>query len=99
MKTIKEKARESNLNASRSKDDTDIFEEGIESPRCVGISYNCFQNLEKKVNEIFEPSSSTKEAQMKGARHMEEVNEFIKFINEKFDKMEADKGERDEFRS
>ena len=61
MKTVKKRRSESNLNTSLSKDDTDIFEEGIESPRCAGILYSCFQNLEKKVNEIFELSSSTKE--------------------------------------
>ena len=84
MKTMKERRRESSLIISLSKDDTDIFEEGIESPRYAGILYSCLQNLEKKLNEIFELSSSTKESQIKGDRHMEDVNESIKFINEKF---------------
>ena len=57
---------------------TDIFEEGIESPCCAGILYSCLQNLEKKVNEIFQLSSSTKEARIKGVKHMEEVKE--KFV-------------------
>ena len=65
---------ERSLNISLSKDDADIFEEGIESPRCAGILYSCLQNLEKKVNKIFELSSLTKEAQIKGAKHMEEVH-------------------------
>ena len=91
----RKKAREGSLNISFSKDDTDIFEEGIESPRCAGILYSCLQNLEKKVNKIFELSSSTKEAQIKGAKHMEEVNESIKFINEKFEEMEADRKEKE----
>ena len=73
----------------------DIFEEGIESPCCAGILYSCLKNLEKKVNEIFEFSSSTKEAQIKGARHMEEVYESIKFINEKFEEMEADRNKKE----
>ena len=34
----------------------------------------------KKVNKTFELSSSTKEAEIKGTRHMEEVNESIKQI-------------------
>ena len=80
----KKKARESGLNISLSKDDTDIFEEVIESPRFAGILYSWLQNLKKIVNKIFELPSSTKEAQIEGARHMEEVNESIKFINEKF---------------
>ena len=48
--------RERSLNTSLSKDDPDIFEEGIESPGCVGISYSCSQNLEKQVNETFFPN-------------------------------------------
>ena len=53
------------------------------------------QNLEKKRNKIFELSSSTKEAQTKGASHMEKVNIFIKFINEKFEEMEKDRNEKE----
>ena len=85
-KKVRERGREreSSLNTSLSKDDIDIFEEGIESPHWAGIVYSCLQKLEKKVNEIFGLSSSTKEVQIKGARHMEEINESIKFINEKF---------------
>ena len=49
----------------------------------------------KRVNKIFELSSSTKEVQIKGARHMEKVNESIKFINEKFEDMEADRIEKE----
>ena len=86
----RKKVRESSSNTSLSKDDTDVFEEGIESPRCAGILHSCLRNLEKKVNKIFELSSSTKESQIKGTRPMEKVNESIKFINQKFEEMEAD---------
>ena len=58
----RKKVWESSLNALLSKDDTDIFDEGIESPHCAGILYSCLQNLEKKVNEICELTSSTKES-------------------------------------
>ena len=53
MKTMKEGERESSLKTSLSKDDTDIFEEGIESPRCAGILYSCLQNLGKKGKQDF----------------------------------------------
>ena len=36
-----------------------------------------------------------KEADIKGARHMAEVNESMKFINEKFEEMEADRKEKE----
>ena len=49
----RERERESSLNKSLSKDNPDIFEEGIFSQRCVGISYSCSQNLGKQVNETF----------------------------------------------
>ena len=75
----------------------DIFEKGIEFPRCAGILYSCLENLDKKVNKIFELSSSTEEAQIKGARHMEEVNEFIKFINEKIEEVEADRKDKERY--
>ena len=92
----RKKVRESSLNTSLSKEDTYIFEEGIESPFCAGILYSCLQNLGKRVNEIFELCPSTKEAQIKGARHMEEVNESIKFIKEKFEEMEADRKDKEQ---
>ena len=60
--TERQRDRESSLKISLSKSGADIFEEGIESPRCAAILYSCLQNLEKEVNEIFELSSSTKEA-------------------------------------
>ena len=56
----RKKVRESSLNTSLIKDDTDIFEERIESQRYAGILYSCLQNLEKKVKKIFELSSSMK---------------------------------------
>ena len=51
------------------------------------------QSFEKKVNKILELSSSKQKAQIKGAKHMEEINESVKFINEKFKEMEADRKE------
>ena len=46
--------RESSLNVSLSKGDTDIFEEEIESPRWAGVLYSL--KFEKKVSKIFELS-------------------------------------------
>ena len=91
----RKKAREGSLNVSLSKGDMDTFEEGMESPRCAGTLCSCLQNFEKKCNDVFEVSSSMKEAQIKGVRHMEEVNESIKFINEKLKEMEADRKKKE----
>ena len=78
-------ARESSLDLSLS----------IESPRCASIPYDCLKNLELKVNEIYELSSSTKDAQIKGSKQLEDVSESIRFINEKFQEYEADRKEKE----
>ena len=42
------KAKESNLDLSLNQDDTDVFAEGIDSPSCVSIMYDCLRKLHKK---------------------------------------------------
>ena len=54
--------------------------------------YGCLQNLEIKVNEIYEPS--TTQAQIKGQRQMMDASKSIDFINEKFDEFEVDLKEK-----
>ena len=61
----------------------------------MSILYYCLKNLESKVNEIYEVSSSTKDAQIKGARHLEDFSESIKFINKKFEEYEADRKQKE----
>ena len=65
-----------------------------ESLRCASILYDCLKNLELKVNEIYELSSSTTDAQIKGAKQLEDLSESIKFINEKFEEYEADRKQK-----
>ena len=94
----RKKARESSLDLSLSKktsDDTDVFIKGIDSPRCASILYDCLKNLELNVNEVYELSSSTKDAQIKGAKQLQDDNESIKFIKEKFEKHEADRKKKE----
>ena len=91
-------ARESSLNLLLSKetsDDTGVFAEVIESPRCASILYDCLKNLESEVNEIYEPSSSTKDAQIKGAKQLEDDSESMKFINGKLEEYESDRKQKE----
>ena len=63
-KEKRKKARESSLDLSlrrETNNDTDVFTEGLESPRCASILYDCLKNVELKVNEIYELFSSTKD--------------------------------------
>ena len=79
------------LLSKETNENTDVFTQTIESRRCASIFYDCLKNLESKVNEIYKFSSSTKDAQIKGARQLEDVSESIKFINEKCEEYEADR--------
>ena len=76
-------------------DDIDVLAEGIVSPCCASILYHCLKNQESKITETYELSSSTKDAQIKGAKQLEDVSESIKFINEKFEEYEADREQKE----
>ena len=74
-------------------DNPDLFEEGLNSPRCAGILYNCLKNLDIQVKAIHQLSMSTKESQIKGTKQLEEVTKSIKFINDKFEEFEKERKE------
>ena len=90
----RKKAKESNLDLLINQDDA-VFSEGIDSPRCASILYDCLKNSEKKVNEIHLLSTTTNDAQIKGTQQLKEMNDTIKFINEKFEEFEADRRENE----
>ena len=91
----RKKAKESNLDLSLNQDDTDVFVEGIDFPRCVSVLYDCLVNLNKKANEIHLPSTTTNDAQIKSTQQLKEVNDAIKFINEKFEEFQADRRQKE----
>ena len=72
------KATESSLDLLLSKetnDDADVFTEGIRNRVSI---FKIVQNFESKINDIYELSFPTKDAQIKGARQLEEVSKSIK---------------------
>ena len=83
----RKKAKESNLDLTLNQDDTDVFSEGIDSLRCASILYDCLNNLDKKVDEIHQLSTTMNAAQIKGTQHLKEVNDAITFINKKFEEV------------
>ena len=78
-----------------NQDDADAFSEGLDFPRCPSILYDCLKNSEKKVNEIHLLSTTTNDAQIKGTQQLKEMNDTIKFINERFEEFEADRREKE----
>ena len=77
-------------------DDPDLFEEGLNSPRCVGILYKCLKNLDTQVKAIHQLGLSNEENQIKGTKHLEAVTTSIDEIYKKFQDYEKEIKEKDE---
>ena len=43
----------------------EVFEEALKSGDCIAILCNCMKNLEEKMNELFQITSSAKDSQIK----------------------------------
>ena len=77
-------------------DDPDLFEEGLDSPRCVEILYKCLKNLDTQVKAIHQLGLSNEENQIKGTKHLEAVTTSIDEIYKKFEDYEKERKEKDE---
>ena len=68
----------------------DVFSQGLKSPECVKILFNCLQNLETEMKSIKEISLAAKDWLIKGTGQLNDMNKAINFINEKFEELEKD---------
>ena len=83
------KIRYASLGNSNNPDD--VFTEGLSSPDCVKILYNCIKNIEKRIHGIHSKTEEIKMSQIKGEQHLMDLNKTVNFICEKFDEYECDK--------
>ena len=67
------KQQEECLNDSMGLDLNDIFAQGLQSPQCDKLLFNCLQNLE-----------TAKEWQIKGVEQLNEMNSETTFLKGKF---------------
>ena len=74
----------------------DVFLQGLKSPECVKILFNCSQNLEIEMRSITEISLAAKDWQIKGTEQLHDMNKAISFINEKFKDFEKALIKKDE---
>ena len=51
-------------------EETDVFEEGVESADCRKVLFNCLKNLERKMNDLYMLTNSNKEMQIKGDKQL-----------------------------
>ena len=68
-----------------------MLEEALKSDDCVAILCNCMKNLEEKMNELFQITSSAKDSQIKGELQLKYLNETVNFICTEFDEYEKER--------
>ena len=78
------KQHEESLSDSMGLDNDDVFAQGLKSPECVKLLFNCLQNLETEMKNVKGISLSAKELQIKATEQLNQMNSAITFINEKF---------------
>ena len=87
------KIRDSSLDDSNNPDD--VFTEGLSSPDCVKILYNCIKNVEKQIHDIHSKTEETKTSQIKGEQHLMDLDKTVNFTCEKFDNYERNRAEKE----
>ena len=68
----------------------------LNSSSCRSIIFNCLQNLESWVNEIFENTNTLKENQIKVEKQLTDLTESVNFLSEKFHEFEPDRKLKEE---
>ena len=87
---------EENPDDSMGLETDNVFSQGLKSPECVKILFNCLQNLETEMKSIKEISLAAKDWQIKGTEQLNDMNKAINFINEKFEEFEKDLKKKEE---
>ena len=89
------KQHKGSLNDSSVYENTEVFTEGLKSPECVSILFNCLQKLEKEMKILGDIAQTTQENQIKGTTQLTDLQESVNFINEKFQEYEQDRREKE----
>ena len=90
------KPQEENTDEDSLSSETDVFSQGLKSPECVKILFNCLQNLETEMKSIKEISLAGKDCQIKGTEQHNDTDTAINFINKKFEDFEKTLKEKEE---
>ena len=82
------KIRENSANSLSDLPD-EVFEDGLASPDCAKIFFNCLKRIESDVKKLFEIQAESKDAQIK-------VTESLQNLSDKLDEIEAENKKKDE---
>ena len=89
------KQKEGSRNESSTSILDDVFAEGFKNPDCVLILANCLRSLEQHVKETFDLAKKSSKSQIKGELPLQDLNNAISFIGEKFDAYEKERKENE----
>ena len=89
------KQKEGSRNESSTSTLDNVFAKGLKNPDCVLILANCLRSLEQQVKETFDLAKKSSESQIKGELALQDVNNAISFIGEKFDAYEKERRENE----
>ena len=94
--SLKKPQEENTDEDSLSSETDDVFSQGLKSPECVKILFNCLQNLETEMKSIKEISLAAKDWQIKRIEELNDMSKAINFINKKFEDFEKTLKEKEE---
>ena len=77
-------------------EEADVFEEGVESPDSRKVLFNCLNNLEQKMNDLYMLANNNKEMQIKGDKQLIDLTSSAEFLTSKFDQLEKKRNEKDD---
>ena len=71
---------------SKAANNGEVFEEALKSDYCVAVLCNCMNNLEEKMNELFQITSA-KDSEIKGKLQLRDLNDAVNFISKSLTSM------------
>ena len=81
---------------SKAANNEEMLKEALKSDDCVAILRKRMKNLEEKMYELFQITSSTKDSQIKGQLQLNDFTEAVNFISTKIDEYEKESQEREQ---
>ena len=69
-----------------------VFNDGLDNADYRGILLYCLKNLEKEVKHIRSLVDQNRQTQIKGEQSLADLSKSVKFITDKFDKYEKERG-------
>lgn len=88
------KIREERISSSSLAEmSNEVFTESLKSPDGIEILFNVLRNVEIQMKKNYIVGQETKDSQIKGEQHLEELTKSVKFLSSKIDEYEQERKE------